>query len=336
MDVVVIPAYQPDEQLIHLVDRLHDEAFGVFVVNDGSSACHDWIFEQIQNKATVIRINHKGKGAALKAGFAAVCQHFPSCRQVITADADGQHKVEDIIRVREALHEGAEFVLTIRDLGKNIPLRSRFGNALSKVVYTVVTGHYFDDNQSGLRGFSVKHLPWLLTVKGNKYDYELNMLCHADKQAIPITPLPIQTIYIDGNKSSHFNPVLDTIRIYKRLFFSVWPSLAAVLLWQVLSLVQTVVFGYRYGFIMVPTVVMITAVFSLFLQKLIVFRKVKYQDGLRMMLYSVIRAAIYVSLVETIAMITQQIPLIFVVDFAAVVMLVIEYYIHKRMHKLKK
>ena len=336
MCVVIIPAYQPDGQLLNLVDKLHHNGLKILVVNDGSSEDCRPIFDGLAPKAQVLHTPHKGKGAALKQGFGAVTHLFPDCRHCITADADGQHRVEDILRVKEQLSQGAEFVLTVRKPKKDVPLRSRFGNALSRVVYTVMNGHYFDDNQSGLRGFSVKHLSWLTQVKGNKYDYEMNMLCHADKQNIAVTPLPIETIYIDGNKSSHFNPVIDTVRIYKRLFFSVWPSLIGVLVWETLTILFTLLFGYEYQFLTIPTAVMVSALLTYLTQKFIVFRHLPYRDGLRMLLFSVIRSAVYFSIVQTVTMITEAIPMVFVVNAAAVMMLVAEYYIHKRMHRVFK
>ncbi len=336
MCAIIIPAYQPDEQLVRLVEQLHAHHFSLLVVDDGSDEKYAPVFRAAEQYAVVIHPAHQGKGGALKEGFAKVQKVFPGCRFVITADADGQHRLEDILRVRKQLEEGHDFVLTVRKPKKDVPARSKFGNALSRVVYTVMNGHYFDDNQSGLRGFSVKHIPWLLLVKGNKYDYEMNMLCHADKQNIKITPLPIESIYIDGNKSSHFNPVMDTVRIYRRLFFSVWPSLVAVLLWEVLTLLFTLRFGYEYHFITIPTAVMTAAFISFVLQKFIVFRKLPYKDGLRMLLFCVIRSAVYFCFVQTVLLITHLIPLFFVVNTAALLMLVAEYYIHKKMHTIFK
>lgn len=337
MSVVVIPAYQPDEQLIGLVERLHEQNFSVLVVNDGSDETYDKIFTAITDKAKIINSpKNEGKGAALKRGFAAIKEHFPTCEEFITADADGQHKVEDIIRAQQTLKSGKDFVLTVREFQKNMPFRSKFGNDLSRIVYTVMNGHYFDDNQSGLRGFAVKHIDWLLRVKGDKYDYEMNMLCYADKQGIKITTLPIKAIYIDGNKSSHFNPVADTLRIYKRLFSSVWPSCLGVAIWQALTMVATIIFGYEYSVITIPTAVMIGAFITFLTQKFLVFSKVTYKDGMRILCFSVIRATAYTILVEVITLFTTSIPMVISVNIAALLMLFVEYQVHKLMHKTIK
>ena len=337
MSVVGIPAYQPDEQLVRLVDELCQNDFSVLVINDGSDKECDGVFEAVSKKAAVIHSEqNEGKGAALKKGFKALLEHYPDCTEFITADADGQHTVEDIIRVREQLLDGKDFVLTVRQFEGKMPARSKFGNTLSKIVYTTMNGHYFDDNQSGLRGFAVKHLEWLTVVKGDKYDYEMNMLCFADKQGIKIHILPIRAIYLDGNRSSHFNPVLDTVRIYKRLFFSVWPSLFSILLWELLTLVFSIVFEYQHYRFMVPTAVMVAAAINFMLQRFIVFRKVKYKDGLRTLLFCIIRATVYTGVVETVGAFTHVIPMFLVVNIAAVVMLFVEYQVHKKMHRLKK
>lgn len=337
MTVVVIPAYQPDKQLTELVKELYRFGVSTLIINDGSDSSYDHIFEEVAKQAKVIRSEkNEGKGAALKKGFSALLEYFPECTCIITADADGQHKVEDILRVRDEIESGADFILTVRRFPENMPFRSKFGNDLSRVVYTVASGHYFDDNQSGLRGFSTEHIDWLLKVKGNKYDYEMNMLCYADKQGIKINLLPIEAVYIDGNQSSHFNPIPDTIRIYKRLFASIWPSIVGVILWEVLTIIFTTVFGYKYSHFTISTAVMISAFVTVLLHKYVAFRKVRYRDGLRTLLYSIIRAGVYFTAVRLVGLITQSVPAVIIVNVAAVIFVIIEYYIHKKMRRLFK
>lgn len=201
MDVVLIPAYKPDNELIKLVDEIHEKGLSILIVNDGSGEKYNHIFETVKDKAEIVHApKNEGKGCALKRGIAAIMEKFPDCKNFITADADGQHKVADIIRVQEKLAEGHSMVLTMRTMRGKIPARSLFGNILSRWIYTILTGHNLLDNQSGLRGFSVEHARWLLNVAGDKYDYEINVLYHADKQSIHMATIPIDAIYIDGNK----------------------------------------------------------------------------------------------------------------------------------------
>ena len=335
MTVVVIPAYQPDEQLIMLATEIKESGLSALIVNDGSGREKDAIFKEVEKLFPVIhQRKNEGKGAALKEGFASLKSYYPDCTHFITADADGQHKVADIVRVHERLLEGNDFVLTVRKREGKIPFRSKFGNDLSRIVYTVMNGHYFDDNQSGLRGFSIGQLDWLLQVKGNKYDYEMNMLCFADKQNVKIETLPIKAIYIDGNRSSHFNPIADTLRIYRRLFGTTWPSLLGVLLWAMMTMGFSIFLDYRSHTMTVPSAVMLPAILTAFLYKFLVLRNLKYRDAIRMLLFSIIRASIYTVTVNTVAAFTTAIPLSVVVFAIAFIFFILEYFIHKKMHKI--
>lgn len=328
-DVVLIPAYKPDETLLTLVDELVENGLKVLVVNDGSGRPYDVIFNALAGKAVVVaNKTNKGKGAALKNGMSSIRSLFPDCGWFITADADGQHKVTDILRVRDELHLGSEFVLTVRNLSGDIPFRSRVGNNLSRYIYTTLTGHYFTDNQSGLRGFSVNNIDWLLEVGGEKYDYEMNMLYYADKQGISITTLPIETVYIDGNSSSHFDPIRDTLRIYKRLFATAWVTFAEAYICEVMLFNISLLLGYKDIHITVPSIGIALAFFNIIMNKFIVFRRVKYADAIRTLMYTIFR---YIAYTVGCIMIKYavDIPLFFAFNIAAIVCIPLEFLMHK-------
>ncbi len=331
--VVVIPALRPDEELVRLAEQLHKEGLKLLIVNDGSEAIFDPVFAAVEPFAKVLRAPfNEGKGAALKRGIAALPEQFPDCTAFITADADGQHRPADILRVKERLEAGSSMVLTVRRMKGKIPARSKFGNDLSRVVYTVMNGHYFDDNQSGLRGFDLSHREWLLAVQGNKYDYEMNVLCYADKQQIHIDTLPIDAVYIDGNRSSHFNPVADTVRIYKRLFASVWASCLGVLVWAVLSIASLALWGYQGSIVTVPGAVMLSATLTVLLNRYVVFRRIRYRDGVRTYLCALIRAAVYTGVLFPVAVFVPAFPPILALALTAFLVVPMEYYLHKFRH----
>ena len=293
-EVVLIPAYQPDEKLITLVDALSAEGLGVLVVNDGSSPACNHIFEAVAAKASVVNAKKNGgKGSALKLGMSVLREKFPHASHFITADADGQHRVEDILRVRQELQQGAGFVLTMRRLHKKIPLRSKIGNDLSRIVYTLLSGHFFRDNQCGLRGFDVAHIDWLLKVKGEKYDYEMNALYFADKQHLSITTIPIDAIYIDGNSSSHFDPIRDTLRIYRRLFSSAAGSTASMLLVEILVMLASVLVGNHFLRYSLPSCGALALALHLVIDRFIIFRQVRYRDHMRLTVQTIIRFSVY-------------------------------------------
>ena len=141
MDLVLIPAYEPDEQLIALTRRLTEAGLQVLVVNDGSGSRYEPVFRQVRQQAAVLELEkNSGKGAALKAGMTHIRDHYPDCEHFITCDADGQHKVEDVLRVREQLHKGEKFVLTVRRFQKDMPLRSFSGFTGGLLSPTTVEG----------------------------------------------------------------------------------------------------------------------------------------------------------------------------------------------------
>lgn len=332
-DVVIIPAYNPDVRLEILVEKLAEYGFGILVVNDGSRAEYRSVFDRVSDKATVVNIEKNGgKGGALKRGMGELMTHFPDCKHFITADADGQHKPEDIVRVRDELRQGSEFVLTVRKFGHDIPARSKFGNDLSRVIYTVLTGHYFRDNQSGLRGFKAEHIEWLTRVSGEKYDYEMNMLYVADKQAVPITTILIEALYIDGNSSSHFDPIRDTLRIYKRLFRSAWVSFAVFGIYQQMIFFISLFLGYSFLHITIPSVGAIAAAMSFILNKFVAFRHFRYNDWLRMIAFTVLRFIGYTFGCLVARLATPQMPMYVAFNIVMLVMVPAEYYLRKLMH----
>ena len=213
---VLIPAYNPDEKLLALLPKLKERFSRIVIVDDGSVKGRE-IFPQAEKYAEKILVHerNRGKGAALKTGFA----YLGDSTDVITADSDGQHTPEDIAKVAEGLRNHRDgLVLGVRSFSGKVPLRSRFGNWWTRWFFFLMTGLMIRDTQTGLRGIPAALLPRVAGIPGDRYEYEMAML--ADAKNHPSRPLqiPIETVYIDSNATSHFNPLLDTIRIYRSLF----------------------------------------------------------------------------------------------------------------------
>ncbi len=217
---VVIPAYKPSGVLVELVEKLRGQPgiAGVVVVDDGSGTAFEDIFERIRCMDRTMVVRHfvnLGKGAALKTGLNQAACAYPNSPGFVTADADGQHTPEDIVKVAIALQKKSRaLVIGARQFDGEVPLRSRFGNTLTRSVMRAVTGQKLTDTQTGLRGIPREFLTSLLRVKSTGYDFELDMLVECKYTHRSITEVPISTIYIDDNKSSHFNPLRDSMRIY--------------------------------------------------------------------------------------------------------------------------
>lgn len=216
--VLLIPALNPDEKLTRLVAELRAEGFERFlIVNDGSKKACLPIFEELRKDGCAVISHYKnyGKGRALKNAFNEIYYAFPDFECVVTLDADGQHAPCDVIKVAEAsLANPDKVVLGVREFGKDVPARSKFGNVMTRNVMKLLCGIRVSDTQTGLRGFSKELLIHFLDVSGERYEYEMNVLLETREKGIGILEVPIKTIYIDDNRSSHFNPIKDSIRIY--------------------------------------------------------------------------------------------------------------------------
>lgn len=228
---VLIPAWHPEPALLTLAARLRAAGIGLLlVVDDGSPAEFATIFEELQRDGVSV-LRHAvncGKGRALKTGFNFLLTEHPELTGVITADADGQHSAEDILRVAAALGTAkGRPVLGVRAFAGSVPLRSRFGNTLTRTIFAFVTGVKIGDTQTGLRGLPLAVLPELITLDGEHYEFEMTVLAHLCRHGRGPVTVPIETIYIENNRSSHFDPVWDSMRIYFVLARFVLSSIVA-------------------------------------------------------------------------------------------------------------
>lgn len=246
--IVVIPAYEPDEKLLGVLKDFSEHTdFDLVVVDDGSSEACASVFAAAETFPRVKLLRHPcnmGKGAALKTAFTYIEQTYPRSEGLITVDADGQHLLKDALRVvaQWQSHPGA-LVTGSRRFTGNVPLRSRLGNSITRFVFHISTGTKVFDTQTGLRAFSVARISEMLPLSGNRYEYEINQLLYCTRNDIPILEVPIETVYIEENKSSHFHAVKDSFRIYKTIFLFFSSSLLSFVIDYVAFLLLALIFG---------------------------------------------------------------------------------------------
>lgn len=243
--IALIPAYEPDAKIIDLTKELKNRRFDVVVVDDGSGPDYADLFESLSRDATVLthKENH-GKGAALKTGLSYINKYMAYTESVltgagtetisgrdaviVTADADGQHLPDDVQRVAEiAAARPSALVLGSRALAGDVPARSRFGNTVTRHVYSAATGIKVHDTQTGLRAFHRSMIPRLLRIEGDRYEYEINMLMQLASEGVPIIEERIETVYEDNNSCSHFRTIRDSLRVYREILKFSASSLAS-------------------------------------------------------------------------------------------------------------
>jgi len=230
---IIIPAYQPDEQVLKLIKNIKENSdYDIILIDDGSDFKCKHIFDDAKAYGCML-LTHKvniGKGAALKTAFQYLLEHN-NIDAFICADCDGQHTWEDIQKLAFELPSNPNSILLgCRKFMGSVPLRSMFGNKLTSAIFSLITGNKINDTQTGLRGFSASMLPWLIQLKGNRYEYEMNQLLEAKTAGYQFHYIIIETIYENKNKGSHFNPIKDSIRIYLPIIkFSISSILCALL-----------------------------------------------------------------------------------------------------------
>jgi len=240
--VVLIPAFEPDLRLVGLVHALRERR-PVVVVDDGSGPAFAGVFAQAAASGAIVFAHdrNRGKGAALRTGFALIAAQFAGS-DVVTADADGQHTPADIERVAARIADG-RIVLGARAFTGTVPARSRIGNAATRAVFAWVSGRHIRDTQTGLRGLPASALGWLQSVRGDRFDYEFRMLLQARSAGLELVEEPIATVYADGNASSHFRPVRDSLRISAPVARFALSALSALLIDTTALLVLQPVLG---------------------------------------------------------------------------------------------
>ncbi len=217
---IVIPAYKPSAELNSLALSLKATGFkNIIAIDDGGGQEFAHIFTSLKGAEIDICTHavNMGKGRALKTAFN---HYLNTCSEdsigILTVDADGQHKIEDILRVADAfLKNQHKMVLGCREFAGEVPLRSRFGNSVTKFVYKVVSGNSLSDTQTGLRAIPKANLPQMLHFSGERYEFEMQMLMELKNLKLSFVEIPIKTIYENNNESSHFNPLKDSWLIYK-------------------------------------------------------------------------------------------------------------------------
>ncbi|MCX5786554.1 MAG: PIG-L family deacetylase [Elusimicrobia bacterium] len=216
----IIPCYNIDNLCVQAVSRAMNYADRVIAVDDGSTDMTAAHFRELERKGgnlTVISFSkNRGKGFAILEGMkSALAGDFDL---ILTMDGDLQHLPEDIPSFQRAWSEGGEFIIGYRRFSGKVPLRSRIGNSLVNKLVRVLFNRVPIDSQSGFRGFSralagdIVRSP---AVRGGRYETEIDIMVEAVRRNYRVMQVEIPTIYLDGNRKSHFRPFTDSFRVVK-------------------------------------------------------------------------------------------------------------------------
>ena len=277
--VILIPSYNPDEAIMQdFLGELSKRFKNIVIVNDGSDKIHDNFFEKLSNKYPVLRhYKNLGKGRALKTGINYILNEFPNFKVIVTADCDGQHSIKDIESCyRSALNNLDSLVLGTRNFNdENVPFKSKYGNKITRNMFKIFVGIKITDTQTGLRAMSKDIATKLLDVSGERYEYETNVLITCKNEDIKIYEQEIATVYINGNELSHFNPVKDSIMIYKLFIKYIFSAISSFLVDIVLfTLILTCIKNITNA-ILISTILarIVSSLYNYLINSKLVFKK---------------------------------------------------------------
>lgn len=229
---VIVPTLNPNEEIFQtFLDELLKSFDNVLVYDDGCREEYNSFFKKIEKKGVIVLHHYVnlGKGRAMKDAFNYILNEYPNIKGVVTADSDGQHSVKDIKKCAKAVLEHQDsLILGCRNFNeKHVPRRNRFGNKTTRSVLKIFCGVGVSDTQTGLRGLSREVMAKFMTTSGDRFEYETNQLIDTISKNVPIYEVPIETIYVNGNTESHFNPIKDSVAIYKMFIKYIFASASA-------------------------------------------------------------------------------------------------------------
>lgn len=210
--LVIIPALNAERTLPRVVVDSRTQLEPVLVIDDGSRDKTGDVARE--NGATVLRHEvNRGKGAALKTGFAWALEN--GFDGVITLDADGQHLASEIPKfLRERERGKADLIIGGRShLFEQMLPRRRMANRFSASVIAAMSGvPQITDSQSGFRFYSANLLR-NLKLRTNGFDMESEVIVRAGRRGFGIVTIPIELGFVDGIATSHYKPLKDTVKI---------------------------------------------------------------------------------------------------------------------------
>jgi glycosyltransferase involved in cell wall biosynthesis len=224
---VIIPTFNNHKTLQKVIEGVLLYTKNIIIVNDGST---DSTFEILKKYSQIQQLHlpkNKGKGNALRHGFKHAFNlgyHY-----AITIDSDGQHFPKDIaifINELEKAENKNLILIGARNMNlESVPKKSSFGNKFSNFWFWAETGIKLQDTQSGFRLYPIHHLKDLKFYT-SKFEFEIEVIVKAAWHGVIVKNIPVNILYDEAVRVSHFRPFKDFTRI---TILNIWLVILTIL-----------------------------------------------------------------------------------------------------------
>lgn len=196
----VIPAFNEGSAIKDVINAIPDE-YGIICVDDGS---RDSTAAEISTTRALL-VRHPinlGQGAALQTGFDFAVQR-PSMKYVVTFDADGQHRIEDVVAMLNRIKEtGVDVVMGSRFLGEaiNMPFSKRMVLKLAVKFSNISTGVRLTDTHNGLRVLS-RHAVESIHLRMPDFAHASEIVDQIRTHNLTFTEAPVTIVYSEYSRA---------------------------------------------------------------------------------------------------------------------------------------
>lgn len=211
---VVIPSLEPDNNFIEYINDIKNAGADYLVlIDDGNSNEYKSVFDEAKSLGCIV-LRHGvncGKGRSFKTAFNYIMCEMEDVDIIVTTDGDGTYLPEDVIKVAKNSKDNT-ITIGSRDFkDEKISRNMRDTNAITSFLLKTLSDISMSDTQTSLRAFNRDLLPYLITVVGERYDYDFNMIF--EKKDIALVEVPITTTRRNSDRKSHFKPLRDTLTV---------------------------------------------------------------------------------------------------------------------------
>lgn len=207
---LLIPAYNEEKNISHIIRDAFQYVQDIFVVDDGSEDRTAFLAREAGAKVIAHQKN-MGKGKALLTGFSEIMKN--NFNAVITMDADGQHLPSEIPILKTVFEQGdCDIIIGERLINRNImPIHRALANRIGEIFISRAIGTKIRDTQSGFRIYSTDVIK-SIHIETVGFEMETEILLKSRHAGFHIGTATVTTVYAD-DYSSHFRPVRDFYRI---------------------------------------------------------------------------------------------------------------------------